>query len=178
MHINETYKKARNNDPGAEKQLFEDLSARFRLLVRRKVTNNQDCEEIVQDAMMSVFQNYRKASIDISFAAWAHRILENKTIDFYRKKKRNREQTSELLETGEMAGSFDPDPAFRMKLIECLRKVHSVNTRAAEILKLSYRGHKSDDICERMSLKRNTAYSVLSRARTLLSKCLKTGDIR
>ena len=51
MEINSLYSQAVQSDKRAEIRLFENLTARFRLLVRRKVMNVHDGEEIVQEAL-------------------------------------------------------------------------------------------------------------------------------
>ncbi|UCC43379.1 MAG: RNA polymerase sigma factor [Candidatus Zixiibacteriota bacterium] len=174
--IESLYEQARGGDSTAEDELFERLSARFDLLVRRKIWNSQDCEEIVQDALTAVLQNYKRTAIRVSFSAWAQRILENKVTDFYRAQSRRKPESSELDETVVPASSWSPDPVFRMSLMECLRKVNALNRNHARMLVLSYQGLGIEEICTRLGINKSNAYSVLSRARSMLARCLEKGE--
>jgi RNA polymerase sigma factor (sigma-70 family) len=176
--IEELYQKARNGDTDAESQLFKRLSARFALTIRRKVWNTQDCEEIAQDAVTAILQNYRKTVITSSFSAWAQRVVENKIADYYRATPKRQRESAELTEQATPAGSWTPDPNFRMALLECLRKVNAINKRHARMLVLSFQGLAIEEICARMGLTRSNAYSVLSRARSMLARCLEKGDVK
>jgi len=176
MEINSLYSQAVQSDKRAEIRLFENLTARFRLLVRRKVMNVHDGEEIVQEALAKIAEQYRTVEIHSSFAAWAHRVLETKVIDYYRKKKRRQDRIESLPEEFESAGSWAPDPEFRVRLLDCLRLVNRLNPRHARILDLRYRGFGIDEICSKLGLTRTNCYTLLSRARTALARCLKQGD--
>ncbi len=178
MNINDLCRMALAGDAQAEKELFEKLSARFGLLVRRKVGNRQDCEEIVQNALMKVHRSFRATTYETSFAAWAQKVLENTTIDFFRRARTAQREVSETYEGGSHADSLGADPTVKMALLDCLRKVNAVNRRHARMLVLSYQGFKVDEICERLKLTRGAAYTLLSRARSMLATCLKKGDVQ
>jgi hypothetical protein len=62
-------------------------------------------------------------------------------------------------------------------LRECLKQVGRANIRYARILNFIYQGQDFDYICQRLTMTRNNAYSVLSRARTMLMKCVDKGII-
>ncbi len=51
MDINNYYLAAKNGDKKAEEQLFQFLTARFRLFVQRKIWNQGDGEELMQEAL-------------------------------------------------------------------------------------------------------------------------------
>ncbi len=175
MNVNELYQAAGRGDRRAEKQLFELLAARFHYLVRRKVMNPQDCEEIVQNALTTIAAAFRDIEITVSFSAWAHSILQSRLVDFYRKEGRYRDRFTSETETPS-PGGWTPDPEFRRRLIACLKKLHRVNVRHAEILRLSYEGYEMDEICRRTGLSRTNIYTILSRARAALNRCLTGGD--
>ncbi len=178
--INSLYKQACEGLPVAERQLFELLSARFRLFVLHRIWNEQDGREIAQDALMVVFREYRKITVETSFSAWAYKVLQNRILAYLQKKKRETDRMEPLPETDTLAetGAEAPDPDLKRQLQRCLRKIGSSNSRYARILNLHQLGFGTDEICRRLEMKPNTFYSILSRARTMLEKCLESGETR
>jgi DNA-directed RNA polymerase specialized sigma24 family protein len=47
-----------------------------------------------------------------------------------------------------------------------------VNPRYARVLNLIHLGYNTEEICRRMKLTRSNLYSIVSRARALLSDCV------
>lgn len=178
MDINSLQNAARHGDRTAENDLFQYLHARFRLFAQRKLRDREDAEEVVQDALKTVLEKYREIEFEISFAAWAYRVLENKILTFHRTRKRRQEHQEDL---ARRAGSSERDRSdgdLEVRLLECLRKLNEVNRRHARILVLKYQGFSVSEICERLGITRTNLYTLLSRARSLLELCLKKGDLK
>jgi RNA polymerase sigma-70 factor (ECF subfamily) len=178
MNVNDLHERTQTEDKAAEEELFKVLSARFHLFIRQKVLNKQDVEEIVQNALTAILENYKGISFKVSFAAWAQRILENKLTDYYRSKRRHKDRFQEFTASETTADSGDPDPDFKNTLLDCLKKVNAANKRHARVLTLRYQGFRIDEICEKLGLTKNNCYSVLSRARSMLELCLEKGDVK
>lgn len=176
MSINTLYNRVRDGEPGAEDRLFERLTDSFRLFVRQRVWSDEDVEDIVQESLIAIAGKYRGIEFETSFAAWAYKVLENKTLDYYRKKQ-CRESKFAQIASDESSVAEKPNPGLRRKLLDCLRKINGANGRYARILNLQYQGYSTDEVCERMDLTRNSLYILLSRARSMLKLCLQKGDI-
>ena len=134
-------------------------------------------EEIVQDSLAVISEKYRQIEIEISFSAWAYRVLENKILEYYRKK-HGRENA--LARHGDMSLTPEaaiPEPTLKRQLLDCLEKLCHANIRQARVLNMHYQGYRIDEICSKLNLTRNNLYILLSRARSTLKKCLETGDI-
>ena len=99
LDVNKLYTAAISGTKREEDHLFTKLSEIFMLFVRQRVWNAQDCLEIVQDALAAVAQKYRAIEIDISFSAWAYKILENKLMNYYRAKKVRESRLAQLQES-------------------------------------------------------------------------------
>jgi RNA polymerase sigma factor (sigma-70 family) len=177
MNLNTLYKNACQNDKESEKELFKALAARFLYLVRHRIRNRDDYNDVVQNALTAVAANFRIIHIDVSFAAWAQKILENEIILFYRKQKRQQSTFMPIDDSENPFYADKDDQSVRQQLLECLKKVNSANKRYARILTLKYQGFDFDHICGRLKLTRNNAYSLLSRARTMLDECLEKGNV-
>lgn len=173
MDINSLVKKAQSGDKIAEDALFQELRDRFCFFLRHRITNEADREEIVQDVLTKIFEKYREIEFEIGIAPWAYKILENKIFDYLRgKKSRGNRFVSDTFDY-QTAGKPDKNPILENKLLACIREVSMANKRYARILVLHYQGYKFDEICEKLKINIDNCYTILSRARKMLQRCMK-----
>ena len=176
--MTELYELAVRGDPPSRQELHRQLYVSFRILARHRIRDWNDAEEAVQAAMVKVTSNMDQVADPQRFPAWAHMILRNEIIDYYRGS-----QTRRVREV-ELGGDESPhnfqfvDPDLKMKLKECLKKVNAVFSKHARILNLRYQGYGTQEICARLEITPNNLHVILSRARTLLKNCLETGEIK
>ena len=177
MNINDLYIEACSGDQAAEGELFKTLSARFRLFARQRIRDRLDCEEVAQEALKTIFEEYRKITFTASFAAWAYKVLDNRILASRQRSQRlSRRESYSMDDYDPPGGGADSvNPILKRKLQECLHEVARSNTRYARALNLHYQGYGTDEICLRIKVKQNTFYSILSRARSLLEACLNKG---
>lgn len=179
MSINSLYELARAGDLAAEKRLFEEMAARFRYFVHPRVRDRMDADEIVQDALATICKEYKALEIESSFNAWAYKVLDNRILGYIQSRRRmvkNIDRLRETMDTRESAGPEHIDQ-LNLSLLDCLKKIAGANIRYARILNFSYQGYSSEEICGRLNLALSNLYSILSRARSLLRRCLESGDI-
>ena len=168
---------ARRGDRSAEVLLFERLRVRFCLFARHRIGTADDVEDVVQDALKTVFEKYRSIEFETSFTGWAYQVLINKLLTHSRAGRVRRERFQP--ESDLTPPAIDPEPVdLTTRLLRCLRKLHTVNPRHARVLNLSYQGFEVDDICRRLDLTRTNLYTILSRARTMLQHCLDQGELK
>ena len=112
------------------------------------------------------------------FPAWAHTILKNEIVDYYRSVQvRQRREVGE--DAGDLANASETtNPDLKMRLKDCLKKVNAVFPRHARVINLKYQGYGTKEICLRMGITPNNLHVILSRARTLLKNCLESGEIK
>ena len=177
MNINDLYNQAINGDQSSEDLLFQRLSENFRLFLQHRIWNDQDAEEIVQETMMTIAKKYKDITFEKSFAAWAHKVLENNTLYYFRKKKTHESRFVQSFDNEQVESLRNLEPGLKKQLIFCLKKISGANTRHARILVLIYQGFNMSEICEKLSVTKNAAYITLSRARSMLRVCLEKGDI-
>ena len=178
MSINELYDMARNGDKAAEKKLFDTLTVRFRALVVHKVRDYDDCNDIVQNAVVTISQEYRDIEITTSFSAWAYKVLQNRLLKHFNLSRRKAVYDGYLAQVYEAPPNFEPDPTLESRIIDCLRKISGVGTRYARILNLFYQGYSTEDVCRKLEISRANSYVILFRARSMLKLCLEVGDIK
>lgn len=176
--INTLYQQVSAGDSTAAEQLFCLLGVSFRLFVRHRVMNSQDCEEIVQDALTTIAEKYRIVQIESSFGGWAYKVLNNKVLDYYKSKRVRAARTTPLEAAEADSIGAATDPQLRTRLLDCLRKIHGANSFHARALNLHYQGYSTEEICAKLGIASNNFYVMLSRARTMLRVCIEKGDIK
>jgi RNA polymerase sigma-70 factor (ECF subfamily) len=178
LTIKELYQRLKSGDPAARDQLYQQLYVSFRILARHRIRDWNDAEETVQAAMLKVTSKIDQVADPERFPAWAHKILKNEIIDYYRSVQvRQRREVEQ--EAGELSGASEsPNPDLKMRLKECLKKVNAVFPRHARILNLKYQGYSTPEISERLGVTPNNLHVMLSRVRVLLKKCLETGEVK
>jgi RNA polymerase sigma-70 factor (ECF subfamily) len=180
VDINTLHSEASKGDPKAVEELFVILSSRFRMFAHHRIRNKTDAEEVVQEALMTIYKEYGHVTFTTSFSAWACKVLDNRVLNYFRKKQRESQriepENDSTVDSTKSPTGINPD--LRRKLLDCLRKVCQSNIRYARILNLHYLGYKTDEISVRMNVRPPTLYSALSKARTMLETCLEMGDTK
>jgi RNA polymerase sigma factor (sigma-70 family) len=126
---------------------------------------------------MTVHAKFREGVLRSSFTEWAHKVLHNKVLSYYRDTSRRTARFTGTEDIGQYRARWGNDSELVIRLRECLQKVMTVNRRYARVLVRVYHGYSTSEICKRMGLTRANLYSMLSRARSLLKRCLDAGDI-
>jgi RNA polymerase sigma factor (sigma-70 family) len=107
-------------------QAVEDQRARLRNFIRKRVADEADAEDILQDVFYEFVQAYRLMKPIEQVGAWLFRVARNRIIDLYRKRKNDplREEPAvvengELLKLEELLPSPDsgPEAAFAQNLL-------------------------------------------------------------
>jgi RNA polymerase sigma-70 factor (ECF subfamily) len=179
MSINSLYELIRNGDIAAEKQLFEEMTARFRYFVYPRIRDSMDAEEIVQEALVTISKEYKTLEIESSFIAWSYKVLDNRILGYIQSKRRQAKNIDRLKANMESSRSSDAESPgeLNMKLLDCLKKIANANMRYARILNFNYQGYSSNEICGKLNITTSNLYSILSRARSMMRRCLDSGDI-
>jgi len=178
LEINTLYREAKFGGKAAEEKLFRALLVRFRLFVFRRILNEEDAEETVQEALLAVAEHMHNIDFTVSFSAWAYNVLINRIHGYYRKKNRQVSTSDNLQEIDSLKEDWTPDPLLIPKLLGCLKKVARSNRRYARILVLKFQGYDAQEICRKLNLSANNLYVILSRARSLLKECMEKEGIR
>ena len=177
LSINELHQALVSGDVTAEDRLFTRLRERFCLFAHHRIGNRLESEEVVQDALAVIAQQYRSVEIKTSFSAWAYQVLENRILNFLRARQTQRRRQAPLEHAESLPGGSPADSSLRSQLLDCLAKICKINTRYARILSLQYQGYAAKEIGQKLDVTKNNVYVILSRARDMLERCLDTGSI-
>ncbi len=75
----------KNDDPAAQKALYERYSPVMFAVCRRYVSRYEDAEDVLVDAFYKVFTNLAQFNFQGSFEGWIRRIVVNESLMFLRK---------------------------------------------------------------------------------------------
>ena len=179
MNLKALYKNTKKGDEKSEDKLFQYLSERFGQFAHRRIWDEENAKEIVQEALMLIAKEYRSISFNTSFQAWAYKVLDNKILNYIKKRRQRGDRVVTVADVSEVGNmTIDADPELRTSLLECLKKVGKASRRHARILDLHYLGYKTKEICDRLKLSSNGFYIILHRARKMLEICLETGKVK
>lgn len=177
MDINTLYENALADDKKSREQLFQFLAESFRLFVLQRIKNREDAEDVVQNALTIISDQFERTKITTSFAAWAYSVLKVQIMSYY--KSRQLPKNLNVAITQDYSDSCsESDPVLKNQLVECLKKIHTVNKSHVRILNLHFQGYSTQEICKRLRLSASNLYTSLCRARAMLRKCLEKGDIK
>jgi RNA polymerase sigma-70 factor, ECF subfamily len=175
LDLNDLYRSARRGDKAAEQRLMSHLTVSFRLVAQHRLWNEQEAEEVVQEALVTILAKYREVEIETSFGGWTYGVLQNKIMDCVRKRMTRRKLDEQMEpDSSRVVNSSDPD--LKRAIIDCFQKIHRDNNRHARILNLHYQGYTTEEICGKLDITENNLYVQLSRARRALEICLGKDD--
>ena len=163
----------------SEEELLRHLSVRFVGFAVLRLGNKQDAEEVVQDTLAAIARDYKSVEYEVSFAAWAHKVLEHRVLKKLSSRKLRNSVVSyseDLERLPDQSGSHGAKELKR-KLSECLKKIGKANIRYARIINLHHLGYSANEIAGKLGITRDNCYMILSRARVQLRRCLDTGEI-
>jgi RNA polymerase sigma factor (sigma-70 family) len=177
LDIDKLYKATCTGGKSAENKLFSHLSEIFQLFLRLRVQDENDRQDIVQDTLMEIANNYRNANFNVGFSEWAYGILKHKLADYYRIKQTRELRFIQANCTDNLIDEIQVNKGLERMIRKCLRKIHKMNPKYIRILNLRYLGFGIDEMCEKLNTTPNYIYVNLFRARHSLKKCLQEGDV-
>jgi RNA polymerase sigma factor (sigma-70 family) len=175
--INELFRQAFRGSKEAEKKLFLNLSVRFSVITRLRISNGNDIEDVIQDTLAVISQKYKGLTDDVNFVAWAHQVLKFQVLKYYKKTGSDSRKSKRLADENQSASGWEPDLMLRDNLLKCLQKINRKSSLYARILNLHYQGFTTGEICEKLKIKANYCYVILLRARSMIEHCLERGEV-
>ena len=150
----------------------------FYTMAYKYALNAEDAEEITQDVFLQVHKKLGEFRNEAKLETWIYRITVNKSIDFLRSKKRQKNQVHQANNeiTGQLASNIN-DPAQLLEndegihlLMSCIRQLPDNQQQALVLLKMEQKSQK--EVAEIMDTSRKAVESLFQRAKTNLKKLL------
>jgi RNA polymerase sigma-70 factor (ECF subfamily) len=171
------------------RKAFDELISRYQLRVMRIchgfVLHNADAEDLTQDVFIEVFRSIDRFRGDSQFSTWLYRIAVNKSLNFLKKKKRekvfqsiegfffkgDKEESLQLSDEGQFAADRGIKTSENKKILKGAINSLPENQRTAFIL-AKYQDLSYKEIAEVMDLSISSVESLLFRAKGKLQNRL------
>jgi len=158
----------RRFDHKAQFQIYKLYHRAMYNICLRIVKDTMEAEDIMQEAFLSAFEKIETFSGTVSFGAWLKRIVENRSLDFLRKK---RPVFEEIKEDHAICSEEGDTSQQELKAkVEIIRKfVMTMPKGYRKVLTMSlFEGYDHDEIGQILGIDPNSSRSHFSRARIKL----------
>lgn len=149
--------------------LWEEFSLPLKNYISRRVNNQQDVEDILQDVFYKIHKNICNLNNTEKIHAWIYRITKNAIIDFYRAQK-NQMNHTELLD--DIISQTQDEVNANDEIAECLKSmVQNLPEKYKHAIILTeFENLTQKELGKRMGLSESGAKSRVQRARVKLKE--------
>jgi RNA polymerase sigma-70 factor (ECF subfamily) len=139
----------------------------------RIVNNPMEAEDIMQESFLSAFESIGTYSGTVSFGAWLKKIVQNRSLDFLRKKSKMIFEDIESFRVTEDISddSLNMNAEAESRVYKVMEIIKNLPEKCREILSLYlFEGYDHEEIAEILSISGSTSRSQFSRAKQKLIK--------
>lgn len=165
-----------DNEPKAQKQLFDILSPKMYAICLRYARHQDEAKDILQEGFIRMFKYLGQFEGKGSFEGWVKRIFINTSIEFYRKAQRETGNTSiELAENQ----PFDAQILSGMKADDLMKIIQQLPQGYRTVFNLfAIEGYGHEEIAKMLNISENTSKSQLFKARQHLQAIILKRNLR
>lgn len=152
-------------------RVWEESQSRLRNFIARRVKNEADAEDILQDVFVKVYQNINKLNAPENIYPWVFKTTRNAITDHYRSNKADFTTVEEDAE----AFAFEPeDSILEEEVLNCLEPmIGELPAKYREaVLLADIKGLKQKELSERLDISLSGAKSRVQRGREKLKDVL------
>ncbi len=165
-----------DNDPKAQKQLFDILSPKMYAICLRYARHSDEAKDILQEGFIKMFKYLDRFEGKGSFEGWVKRIFINTSIEFYRKAQK--EAGNNSLDQAENQ-PFDAQILSNLKVDDLMRIVQELPTGYRTVFNLFViEGYGHEEIAKMLGISENTSKSQLFKARQHLQTIILKRNLR
>lgn len=163
-----------NKERWAQKQLYESYYGSLMAVCMRYAETEREAEDILHESFMKIFNNINQYKAGTSLKSWMNRIVVNTSIDFYRKRHRNK--------TVDLDGVYhlktkEPDALEKLSAEEIINAMQQMSMIYRTIFNMFVvEGYSHKDIAKKLGISESTSRSNLVKARKKLKKILLSKD--
>lgn len=152
------------------KEIWEEFSVPLKRFICKRISNDQDADDILQDVFIKIQHNIEHLMDDTKIYAWIYRITRNSIIDYYRTK-----GSIELTElSDDIVNENDEDLSLNGEIAACLRiMIDSLPEKYKEAVILTeFQNLTQKELSEKLGLSLSGAKSRVQRGRNKLKEML------
>ena len=160
-----------NNDPVAQRELYNRYSPKMLSVCYRFAQNREDAEDMLQEGFIRVFTQMHSFRNSGSFEGWIRRIVVHTCINFLKKhKKFNESLDLAYVVNIQLKEETVPSLMLARQVVECIRLL-PVGYRT--VLNLyAIEGYSHKEIAGMLDIEESTSRSQYTRAKTMLESIL------
>jgi len=159
------------NDPAAQKELYNRYSPKMLSVCYRFAHNREDAEDMLQEGFIKIFSQMHTFGNRGAFEGWIRRIIVHTCINILKKNKKFNESVDIIHATGAMVREESvPSIVQAKQIVECIRML-PIGYRT--VLNLyAIEGYSHREIGMMLDIEESTSRSQYTRAKAMLEEIL------
>ncbi len=159
------------NDPSAQRELYNRYSPKMLSVCYRFGQNREDAEDMLQEGFIKIFTQIHTFQNKGAFEGWIRRIIVHTCINFLKKNKKFNENI-DLEHAGYLEVKEETMPSIMQarQIIECIRLLPLGYRTVLNLYALEGYSHK--EIGEMLDIEESTSRSQFTRAKAMLEMIL------
>ncbi|ULQ56320.1 sigma-70 family RNA polymerase sigma factor [Flavihumibacter rivuli] len=159
------------NDPTAQKVLYERYSPKMLSVCYRFAHNREDAEDMLQEGFIKVFSQIHTFRSQGAFEGWIRRIMVHTCINHLKRNKRFNESVDLIHAAGiQVREESIPSIVQAKQVVECIRMLPIGYRTVLNLYALEGYSHK--EIAAMLEIEESTSRSQYTRARQMLEEIL------
>ena len=160
-----------NNNPVAQRELYNKYSAKMLAVCYRYGHNREDAEDMLQEGFIKVFLQIHTFENRGAFEGWIRRIIVHTCINILKKNKKFNESVDIIYATGiQIREESVPAIVQAKQVVECIRLL-PIGYRT--VLNLyAVEGYSHREIADMLDIEESTSRSQYTRAKAMLEDIL------
>jgi RNA polymerase sigma factor (sigma-70 family) len=159
------------NDPLAQRELYNRYSPKMLSVCYRFAQNREDAEDMLQEGFIKVFTQIHTFQNKGAFEGWVRRIIIHTCINLLKKNKKFHEQLSlEYAETVQFREETIPSMMQARQVVECIRQLPLGYRTVLNLYAIEGFSHK--EIGTMLDIEESTSRSQYTRAKNMLETML------
>lgn len=159
------------NDPLAQRELYNRYSPKMLSVCYRFAQNREDAEDMLQEGFIKVFTQIHTFQNKGAFEGWIRRIIIHTCINLLKKNKKFHEQLSlEYAETVQFKEETIPSMMQARQVVECIRQLPLGYRTVLNLYAIEGFSHK--EIGTMLDIEESTSRSQYTRAKNMLETML------
>ncbi len=160
-----------NNDPMAQKELYQKYNSKMLAVCYRFAHNREDAEDMLQEGFIKVFSQIHTFRSQGAFEGWIRRIMVHTCINHLKRNKKFNENVDLIHATGlQVREESVPSIVQAKQVIECIRMLPIGYRTVLNLYALEGYSHK--EIATVLDIEESTSRSQYTRARQMLEEIL------
>ena len=159
------------NDPAAQRELYNRYSPKMLSVCYRFAHNREDAEDMLQEGFIKIFSQMHTFGNRGAFEGWIRRIIVHTCINILKKNKKFNESVDIIHATGAMVREESvPSIVQAKQIVECIRMLPIGYRTVLNLYALE--GYSHREIGQMLDIEESTSRSQYTRAKAMLEEIL------